>query len=167
MSLIFEDSHRTEPSPNTKRLGGAPAISLSVLPDRVAGLLKHWRSLRHRSGACMVIGILLVFSPLIEGGTTHFPVLIIRFLLFATMLVWIYHQMKRGSLPVLCSTAGLLVLLFLGWVGLTLFWSPYKNASVQWCVNLLTYALLFYMLLHGIQSMRHIHVISILLLGMG
>jgi O-antigen ligase len=167
MSLILEDSHRGESCSDTKEMGGAPATGLSFFPDGIVGLLKRWRALPHLSGPCAVIGILLLFSPLIEGGTTHFPVLIIRLILFATMFAWMSHQMKRGFLPLLRSTPGFLVLLFLGWAGLTLFWSPYKNASVQWCVSLLTYALLFYMVLQGIQSRSHIQVIGVLLLGMG
>lgn len=150
-----------------KGLGVAPTTGLLVFHGGIASLLKRWRALWHLSGTCAVIGILLVFSPLIEGGTTHFPVLIIRLILFATMFAWISHQMKRGSLPVLRSTPGFLVLLFLGWAGLTLFWSSYKNTSVQWYVSLLTYALLFYMVLQGIQSRTHIHVISVFFLGMG
>jgi O-antigen ligase len=75
--------------------------------------------------------------------------------------------MKQGSLPLLRSGLGFLVLLFLGWTGLTLFWSPYKNASVQWCLSFLTYTLLFYMVLQGIQSTKQAHFVITLLLGMG
>ncbi len=32
-------------------------------------------------GSLVVLGALTVFAPLIEGGTTHLPVLIIRFIL--------------------------------------------------------------------------------------
>jgi O-antigen ligase len=164
MSLIFDESHRGESRSDTKGLGGAPA---SFLPDGVASWLKRGRALWHLPGPCAVIGALLLFSPLIEGGTTHFPVLIIRLILFTTMVVWMSYQLQRGSLSVMRSTMGFFVLLFLGWAGLTLFWSPYKNASVQWCVSLLTYALLFYIVLQGVQSRSHISVICMVLLGMG
>lgn len=167
MSLILEDSHRGDLCADTKEMGGAPATGLSFVPDGIASLTKPWRTLWPLSGTCAVIGILLVFSPLIEGGTTHLPVLIIRLILFATMFAWMFHQMKQGSLPLLRTTPGLVVLMFLGWAGLTLFWSPYKNLSVQWWVSLLTYGLLFYIVLQGIQSRSHIQVISVLLLGMG
>ena len=167
MSFILENSHRGESYSDEKNKVGATPTSLSFSRGGLAGLLKQWRVRWNLSGTCSLIGILVVFSPLIEGGTTHLPVLIIRLCLLATMIAWMYHRMKQGSLPLLRSGLGFLVLLFLGWAGLTLFWSPYKNASVQWWISFLTYALLFYMVVQGIQSTKHAHFVTMLLLGMG
>ena len=167
MSFLLEKSHRGNPYSGEKDMGGTALASQSFSLIGLAGLLKYWRVWWQLSGICSLIGMLLVFSPLIEGGTTHFPWLIIRLLLLGMMILWTCRQMRQGSLPLLRSGLGFLIVLFLGWAGLTLFWSPYKNASVQWCLSFLTYAFLFYMVLQSIESRKHMRIILMVLLGMG
>src|SRR5213593_45503 len=45
----------------------------------------------------LLLGGLAIFAPLINGGTTHLPVLIIRLTLLVAATVWIIASMKSGD----------------------------------------------------------------------
>ena len=98
------------------------------------------------SGFGAALGGLLVFSPLIDGGTTQLPVLIIRMVLLVSGVIWLLGRMKTGELFLPQTRVDTCVALFAGWAILSLVWSPYKNASVQWVLSILSYAALF---VHG------------------
>ena len=119
------------------------------------------------SAAVLLLGSLIIFSPLIEGGTTYLPNLIIRLLLLGSALVWTIHQMRMGMIVFTMNHFLPLVALFLGWAGLSLWWAPYKNPSVQWFVSLLMYALLFGVVIQGIRASGQVRHIVMVLVGMG
>ncbi len=143
------------------------STELSYADGGLITLLKRWPSSWHLSGPCLLLGSLIVFSPLIEGGTTHLPVLIIRLVLLSAVITWILRNMKLGTLVLCRSSLVPLIAVFLGWAGLSLWWSPYKNASVQWLISLLIYALFFSVVLQGVQSGKHARQLVTVLLGMG
>lgn len=111
--------------------------------------------------------IVILFSPLIEGGTTQLPVLVIRLVVLSAGGVWIIGRLRTGSLKIPINGIGPPVMLFLLWAGLSLLWSPYKNPSAQWFLSLLTYTLLFMLVVHTVQKPQHIQVLLLLFLGMG
>ena len=119
------------------------------------------------SAAGFLLGILIIFSPLIEGGTTHVPVLIMRLILFGALIVWTIHQMRVGTIVLTMNYFLPLVALFLVWAGLSLWWAPYKNPSVQWFISLLMYAVLFGVVLQGIRTSRQVRQVVMVLVGMG
>jgi O-antigen ligase len=119
------------------------------------------------SAVVLLLGSLIIFSPLIEGGTTHIPVLIIRLILLVALTVWTIHQMRLGTIALIRSRLIPILVLFLGWAGLSLWWAPYKNPSVQWFISLLMYAVLFGVVLQGIQSSRQVRQVVMVLVGMG
>jgi O-antigen ligase/Tfp pilus assembly protein PilF len=119
------------------------------------------------SSVVLLLGSLVIFSPLIEGGTTHTPVLIMRLLLLGALMVWMIHRMKEGTIPLIRNRLIPVVALFLGWAGLSLLWAPYKNPSVQWFISLLMYAVLFGVVLLGIRTSRQVGQVVLVLVGMG
>lgn len=114
-----------------------------------------------------LLATLIIFSPLIDGGTTHVPVLIIRLILLASVMVWLFRSMKQGDLILFRSSLVPIVVLFLAWAGLSLWWTPYKNPSVQWFISLLVYAALFGVVLQGVQSSKQARRVVMVLMGMG
>lgn len=119
------------------------------------------------SAVVLLLGSLITFSPLIEGGTTHVPVLMMRLILLGALTVWTIHQMRLGTMALIRSRLIPVLVLFLGWAGLSLWWAPYKNPSVQWFISLLMYAVLFGVVLQGIQTSRQVRPVVMVLVGMG
>lgn len=149
------------------KVGEATSSPLASLDSALVATLKRHLFSRPLSAAVLLLGSLIIFSPLIEGGTTHIPVLIMRLILFGALTVWTIHQMRVGIIALSRSCLFLVVVLFLGWAGLSLWWAPYKNPSVQWFISLLMYAVLFGVVLQGIQSRRQVRQVVMVLVGMG
>jgi len=151
---------------NTK-VEESTSASLMGFDDPLVVILKRHLLSRPLSAAAVLLGSLIIFSPLIDGGTTHTPVLIMRLLLLGAFTVWAIHQMRSGAIALTRSQLFPIVFLFLGWAGLSLWWAPYKNPSVQWFISLLMYAVLFGVVLQGIRTSRQIWQVVMVLVGMG
>jgi O-antigen ligase len=119
------------------------------------------------SNPVLLLSALTIFLPLIEGGATHLPVLVVRVLLVVSVMVWTFGQMKRQALTLPRSNLFLVAVLFLGWAGLTLCWTPYQDVSVQSFMNLLMSLLLYGVVLQGIRSDRQVRQVVGVLIGMG
>ena len=145
----------------------ATSSPLAGLDSGLVKTLKRHLFSRPLSAAVLLLGSLIIFSPLIEGGTTHIPVLIMRLILFGALTVWTIHQMRVGIIVLSRSRLFPVVVLFLGWAGLSVWWAPYKNPSVQWVISLLMYAVLFGVVLQGIRTTRQVRQVVMVLVGMG
>jgi len=121
----------------------------------------------HLSATVLLLSSLLIFAPLIEGGTTQGPILVMRLLVLGSALVWIWKQMKRGMIVMLPSRLVPALALFVAWAGCSIGWAPYKNASVQWLMTLLMYSAVFVIVLCGIRTGRQVRQILIVVIGMG
>ena len=119
------------------------------------------------TGPCLVIGSLTVFSPLIEGGTTQLPVLIIRLILLVALGSWLVAGLCRSTLVIPRTDLWWPIAAFLGWSGLSLLWSPYMNVSLQWFLSLLLYAVFFLIILLGTDSEKRFQGFLLLILLMG
>lgn len=119
------------------------------------------------SAAVLLLGSLIIFSPLIEGGTTHAPVLILRLILLGALTVWIIYRMRLGTIVLTQSRLIPVLVLFVGWAGFSLWWAHYKNPSVQWFLSLLMYVVLFGVVLQGIRANRQVRQLAMVLVGMG
>ncbi|WP_413934188.1 O-antigen ligase family protein [Nitrospira sp. BLG_1] len=119
------------------------------------------------TGPCLVIGSLTVFSPLIEGGTTQLPVLIIRLILLVALGSWLMAGLCHSTLVIPRTDLWWPIAAFLGWSGLSLLWSPYTNVSLQWFLSLLLYAVFFLMILLGTDSEKRLQGFLLLILLMG
>ena len=127
-------------------------VRLGRLVGQVRGWLRRHSVAREFHGFSAIIGGLVLFSPLIDGGTTQLPVLVIRLVLLTTVVIWLLGRMKAGELFLPQTRLDVAVMLFVGWTIMSLLWSPYKSASLQWVLNILSYAALFAMITQGIRS---------------
>ena len=118
-------------------------------------------------GACFVIGGVTVFAPLIEGGTTHFPVMMMRLILLGTACVWFLRGLKFSTLSIPRTPLLGPVAAFTGFAGVSLLWTSYLNVSLQWFVNILFYAVFFCVVLQGANSGVRVRALVMLILGMG
>ena len=81
---------------------GLPASPVAPVRFRTP-LARAVEWLRFRSAACglegfgATLGGLALFSPLIDGGTTQLPVLVIRLILLVSGAIWLLRRMKAGE----------------------------------------------------------------------
>jgi tetratricopeptide (TPR) repeat protein len=100
-------------------------------------------SLRQMSSRLLLCALLLVFSPLLEGGTTHVAVLVIRLFILA-LLVCYLTDTTRNLVPWRpVGVRFLWVFLVIGAVSTAS--SAYRHQSLQWLVVLCSYAALFHL----------------------
>lgn len=129
-------------------------------------MLVFQEAARRFSVFLILMGI-TVFAPLIDGGTTQFPILIIRLVLLAASTVWVFSRMRSGTVMLYQTHLFPIVAVFIGWAALSLCWSPYTNASLQWLVSLVMYAVCFVFVVQGIDSPAQVRGLVVVLLGMG
>ncbi len=115
----------------------------------------------------VILGGLTIFAPLIEGGTTHPPVLIIRLVLLAAFAAWVVASMKSGELVIQPSRLFLIIAVFAGWAVVSVFRSPYTAASLQWLISILSYTTMLFLVPHLVESARQVRWLLLVVLGMG
>lgn len=135
--------------------------------DSLVATLKRYLTARQASLTVLLLGSLIVFTPLFDGGTTHFPVTAVRLTILGALLTWLIHQLRQGTIVLNQCRLLLIAALLLVWAMLTVFWAPYKNASVQWLISLCCYAGLFGMVSQGIRTGREAGQVLMVLIGMG
>ena len=121
-------------------------------------------------GGLIEIGILvglMIFAPLIEGGTTHLPVLIIRLLLVAGLTLWIFCSFRSGTMTIYRHPVLPLAALFVGVSGLGILGSSYVSMSIQGVVGLFMYALFLFLLLHQLYTRSSLRVLVLVIVLMG
>lgn len=119
------------------------------------------------SRATLLLGGLIIFSPLIEGGTTHLPVLIMRLTLVVVVVAWTISRMRLNTIILARKCLNPILPVFLGVVAFSIWFAPYKNPSVQWLISIVMYVVLFGVVLHGVRSSQQIWQISMVIVGMG
>jgi O-antigen ligase len=115
----------------------------------------------------VVLGGLTIFAPLIDGGTTQLPVLIIRLVLLAAFAAWMVLSMRSGEIAMRPSRLFLIIAVFVGWAAVSVFRSPYTAASLQWLISLLSYTAMLFLVLHLVESTRQVRWLLLVILGMG
>jgi tetratricopeptide (TPR) repeat protein len=116
--------------------------------------------------ALFVLAGMLVFAPLVEGGTTHVAMMVIRFLILLLFAVFVYGaiQARRISLFPIAITPP--VLSFLALAFLSCMLSSYPNQSFQWLRILLGYAALLYLFVFLVDEWNHIVKLTLVMVGM-
>jgi O-antigen ligase len=115
----------------------------------------------------LILGGLTVFAPLIEGGTSHLPVLIIRLILLGAIIVWLLRSMRAGWIGVQQTRVFSAMAVFIGWAALSVVRSSYLAPSLQWLISLCSYAVCLFVVVHLVQSIREVRRLVTILLGMG
>lgn len=129
----------------------------------------HERS-RPSRGDVNEIGVLLglmCFVPLIEGGTTHLPILILRLVLIAWLTIRIFRSLRDGTLILYRNPMLVLVAMFLGVSALGIFHSPYSAVSIQAVVGLFMYAVFFLLLFHQHYLRSSLRVVTLGIIAFG
>lgn len=114
-----------------------------------------------------ILLFVVIFSPLIEGGTTHLPVTIIRLAILFLMAYWFITSVRKGGISFPRTVMDIPILLFVGLSIFSLIWSPYKGMSLQWVMSITSYALFFYLLIFYIRSPREIKLLAMVMIAMG
>lgn len=94
----------------------------------------------------VLILALVMFSPLIEGGTTHLAAMIMRLLILSAFLAYVIQTAGAQMVLLPRMVVGIPVVLFLGLVLVSTLFSPYPNQSTQWLIICMGYAGLLYLL---------------------
>ena len=115
----------------------------------------------------IALGGLTVFAPLIEGGTTHLPVLIIRLILFGSFIAWLARAMQSGRIAIHRTRLYAVMAVFGGWAVLSVVRSPYTAPGVQWLISLSSYTLMFFLVVELVDSIRQVRGLVMVLLSMG
>jgi len=113
---------------------------------------------------CTLIIALVIFSPLLEGGTTHLAAMIMRLMLLGTFFVYVLQMVKTNTLLLPRTMLSLPVLLFLLLACVSTVLSSYANQSEQWLIICLGYAGLLYLLAvfaHGWQHWMTLYKILV------
>jgi len=113
------------------------------------------------------LGGLTIFAPLIDGGTTYYPVLIVRLILLAALAAWVVISMKSEELAVQPSRLFLVIAVFVGWAVVSVFRSPYTAVSLQWLISILSYTVMLFLVLQLVESARQVRWLLLVILGMG
>lgn len=119
------------------------------------------------AGPSLLIGALTVFAPLIEGGTTQFPVMAIRLVLLCALAGWLVSGLRVSTLSIPRTSLWWPVVGFSGLACLSLLWSAYANVSVQWLLTIVLYGVFFGLVLHVADSTKRVRGFVVLLLVMG
>lgn len=115
----------------------------------------------------LVLVILLVaFSPLLDGGTTHLAVLIIRVLILALVSVYLWPGFRTGAMAYHRLSAGPAVLAYLGLAVVSAAMSSYSNQSIQWLIVLFGYALVLYVIATSLSKWSQVAMLLTVVAGM-
>ena len=115
----------------------------------------------------VLIGTLIVFAPLLEGGTTHAAVLVIRLSILFLLGAFLANGFQTGRLEVPALPIEYVTLAFVGLAILSTLLSPYSHPSRQWLLVLVSYVVFFYLLVSFIQRWEHISVLVTVIVAVG
>jgi len=107
-----------------------------------------------------------MFSPLLQGGTTHVAVMAVRLMILLLLSLYLARELRAGVLTCPPFRIGPAMLAFLGLAGVLTVASPYTNQSLQWLVVLVSYAGLLYLLVSFITEWDHVRKVLLVLVGM-
>ena len=115
----------------------------------------------------VVIGALVIFSPLQEGGTTHVAQMIIRLVILAWAGGALALSIRNGRLAVPALSVRYVVAAFLALALIATIFSPYTHPSRQWLLMIIGYATFFYLLVSFVDRWEHIHTLTVMIVLMG
>lgn len=115
---------------------------------------------------CVLCG-LLIFAPLLEGGTTHFAAMVIRLLVLWLAAMALVQGLRRGRFVWPGGRVGVAILAFLSTAAASAVLSPYPAQSRQWLLVLCTDAALLYLIVFFLDRWNHVLILVGALAAMG
>lgn len=110
---------------------------------------------------------LIIYSPLLEGGTTHVAQMIIRLVILGWLGGAMVLSIRHGRLTVPVLSVGYAVVAFLAFAAVATFTSPYAHPSRQWLIMIIGYATLFYLLVSCVDRWEHVYTLTLVIVLMG
>ncbi len=110
---------------------------------------------------------LIVFSPLLEDGTTHVAVMGIRLLILLLACLFLIESFRNKMVAWPSLSLDVIVAVSLGVAAGSVLLSSYKEPSLQWFLVLLSYAGLLYLFVYFVVRWEHISAIIAVLILMG
>ena len=114
-----------------------------------------------------VIGALVIFSPLQEGGSTHPAQMIIRLLMLLLLGVALVNGISAKRLMVPTLPIGYLTWLFVGFASAATIFSPYPHPGRQWLLMIVMYAMFFYLLVLFIDRWEYVRTVTVVVVLTG
>jgi hypothetical protein len=114
----------------------------------------------------VLIILLVTFSPLLDGGTTHLAVLIIRVFILALVSVYLWPGFRTGAMAYHRLSASPAVLAYLGLAVVSAAMSSYSNQSIQWLIVLFGYALVLYVIATSLSTWSQVAMLLAVVAGM-
>lgn len=114
-----------------------------------------------------VFSALIVFSPLLEGGTTHTAAMVIRLLTLVLLCIWWWNAVNRAQVTLPSFSLVPAIVAFLALAVVSAAWSPYWHQSVQWLIVLAGDAALLWLLVSVLATWSQVIWFVTLLVGMG
>jgi len=96
-----------------------------------------------------LLALILIGSPLVEGGTTYLPVTGLRLVILVLAAGWLRQGLREPVLGAASSRLNLLIVLFWALTAVSLVRSSYPYMTAYWYVNLFFLILLFYLVLQA------------------
>ena len=141
------------------------AMESSPPQTRTDSVLARFRS--SNPAWLILLSSLVVFSPLLEGGTTHLAVMVIRLLILLLLGLYLTRGIRSGTVVVPAMRVAPAILAYLCLAAFSTAVSPYPNQSRQWLVVLISYAGLLYLLVSFISQWDHVCKLLAVLTGLG
>lgn len=110
----------------------------------------------HMSPGMWVICLILVFAPLLEGGTTHVAAMVIRLLVLVLAALYFTKSIRNGVVTIPHLPLDISVAVFLILAGGSAIGSAYRHQSVQWLIVLGGYAALLYFIVFFINGWKDV-----------
>ncbi len=117
--------------------------------------------------ALLILAGITLFAPLVDGGTTHYPVFLIRLALIIAGAATLLAGMRQGEIAIPKDPHVFLAATLLLLASVSLIWAPYVSGALQWMLSLASYALFFVLLLRQIENRRHINLFVWVVCGVG
>lgn len=114
-----------------------------------------------------VIGVLVIFSPLQEGGTTHPAQMIIRLLIILWVGLVLTNGVRAGQFSIPVLSIQYVTLSFVALALVATVFSPYAHPSRQWLIMIAGYATLFYLLVSFVDRWEHVRTLTLMIVLMG
>src|SRR5215467_5465189 len=115
----------------------------------------------------LIAAAIVVFSPLLEGGTTHVAVMTIRLMILGLAGMVLYRVHEEGEITFTLHRLALPVLAFLILASCSAVLSPYRHHSLQWLLVLLSYAMFLYLVVFFVTRWEHVAILLGIVVSMG
>jgi hypothetical protein len=115
----------------------------------------------------LIAAAILIFSPLLEGGTSHVAVMTIRLMILGLAGMALFQARARQEITFARHRLATPILAFLVLASCSVILSPYTHHSMQWLIVLVSYAMFLYLLVILISRWEHVAILLGVVVSMG